>query len=476
VAPRALTKSLRPRRRSLAPDGAGWHLNDRLPTASIARVLVALGAALLFLSSAATIELFYTVVPSQLLIGAAMIIGAPFVWRGWVRLGDIRWWALGILVAYMIATIAGETAVLPGETRGGGYRAFVYLSDLVVGLAAVGLIAALWRRPAQIRILVMAFVVGAVAAAAYGLYQWPAQRYGWPFNDVNNTLDSSGVTRGASQGNALLGWERIRGTFVEPHFLAAYLASVLPLCIGLVYVVRGISRYLAFVGSILIAMAIVLTASIPGIAALAIGGFMGLAIYSVAKGRALLAQAMGGIMILVCALGILLFTSPGLIAPVTGREEGQIAYTMDFREDTWSRAIDLWARRPVTGYGPGQSSVQLAWENSIQESSGAPRVLGSPQGLWAASLIDGGVIAFGFWVAFLGAVVFYGSRFVLRHPDPLALSLFIATSTALVSSEISGARLDLRVWLLIGALLAVAGEAAQGDRSGSDEEPKASAG
>jgi O-antigen ligase len=452
-------------------------LNNRPTAASIVRALVALGAASLFLSSAATIDLFYTILPSQLLVGTAMVIGAPFVWRGWVRLGDIRWWALGILVAYVIATIAGDTAVVPGEARGGGYRAFVYLSDLVVGLAAVGLITALWRRPAQIRSLVTAFVVGAVAAAAYGLYQWPAQRYGWPFNDVNNTLDSSGVTRGASQGDALLGWERIRGTFVEPHFLAAYLASVLPLCIGLAYVVRGISRYLALVAAILIAVVIILTASVPGIAALAVGGVIGLAVHSVAKGRALLAQAMGAVVILVIVLGVLLFTSPQLIASITGREEAQIALTMDFRKDTWSRAIDVWARRPVTGYGPGQSAVQLAWENAIEDNTGVPRVLGSPQGLWAASLIDGGVIAFGFWFAFLGAVMFYGVRFVLRHPDPLALSLFIATSTALISSEISGARLDLRVWLFIGALLAAAAsKPAQGDEKRGDEKPNASAG
>jgi O-antigen ligase len=439
---------------------------------SVASAFVIAAAAVLFLSAAATIDFVYTVRPSHLLIGVALVVGAPFVLRGWMRLSDMRWWALGLVLAYVIATIAGETQVLAGEPRGGGHRDFVYLGDLIVGLIAVGLIAGLWTRASHMRAFVVAFVVGAAAAAAYGLYQWPAQHYGWPFDDVNNTLDSSGVTRGASQGNALLGWERIRGTFLEPHFLAAYLASVLPLCVGLAYVRRGIKRYLAFSAAAFVAAALVLTASVPGVVALAVGATTGFAIFAIARGHVQLARVLGGFVLIAFAFAILLLKSPELVAPLTGRGQAEIATSMQFRKDAWGRAINVWAHRPLIGYGPGQSSVRLAWETSIEESTGPPRVLGSSHGMWAASLVDGGVLAFGLWAAFLGAVLYAGGRLVFHAPNALALALFVSACTAVAASQISGDRLDLQVWLLIGALLAATGESAEADPDDPNEEAK----
>jgi O-antigen ligase len=464
-----LAQDVSDQRQKTGPPRAHWLIQ----AGSVVRALIIAAAAVLFLSAAGTIEVVYTVRPSYLLIGVALVIGAPFLWRGWLRLGDIRWWALGLLLAYVIATIAAETVVLAGEGRGGGYREFVYLADLIVGLVAVGLVAALWTRPADMQALAVAFVLGAAAAAAYGLYQWPAQHYGWPFDDVNNTLDSSGVTRGASQGNALLGWERIRGTFVEPHFLAGYLASVLPLCVGLAYAARGIGRYFAFGSAALLAAAIVLTASIPAVLALAVGAITGFAIFVIALGHVRLARALGGFVVIAFASALLLLTSPELAAPVTGRGEAEIAKSMEFRKDAWDRAINVWAQRPLTGYGPGQSSVRLAWETAIQESTGPPRVLGSSHGLWAASLVDGGVLAFGLWAAFLAAVLFAGARLVVKAPNAFTLALFVSTCTAVAASEVSGDRLDLRVWLLIGALLAATGELAE--RHGNEGGEKAEA-
>lgn len=437
---------------------------------SAARALVVLAVATLFLSAAATIDLVYTIRPSHLLIGLALAVGAPFLWEGWRRLRDIRWWALGLLLACVIATIGGETDVLAGEPRGGQYREFVYLADLIFGLVAVALIAALWTRPARMRALVVGFVVGAAAAAAYALYQWPAQHYGWPLHDVNNALDTSGVTRGAAQGNALLGWERVRGTFVEPHFLAAYLASILPLCIGLAYAARGIRRYLAVIAAGLILPAIALTASIPGVVALAVGAMAAFAIFPIARGWVRLARAAGAVLVVASAFLILLLTSPELAAPVTGRGEAEIASSMEFRTDTWRRAINVWARRPFAGYGPGQSSVRLAQETAVEESTGPPRVLGSSHGLWAASLVDGGVLAFGMWAAFLTAVLFAGARLLMRAPNFFTLALFASTCTAVAASQISGDRLDLRVWLLIGALLAATGEQTEADGHNGNEQ------
>jgi hypothetical protein len=151
----------------LGRDVSSAHERGRLARAnwfpraqSVARALVMAAAAVLFLSAAATVDFVYTVRLSYLLIGLALLVGARLVFRGWLRLGDIRWWALGLLLAYVIAAIAGKTAVLADEPRGGGHREFVYLADLIVGLVAVGLIAGLWRRAAQMQALVLRSTTG----------------------------------------------------------------------------------------------------------------------------------------------------------------------------------------------------------------------------------------------------------------------------------------------------------------------------
>lgn len=466
---------------------------DRLLTRAIGRWMVTVrplvgglviaAGALLFLSSAGTIEIVYTIRPSYGLLMLASLAGAPYVWLGWARApATVRGLALGLVASYILALLLAEEQVLVAQARGGAYRDLVYLADLGLGLAAVGLVLGLWPSLRQLRPLLIAMAAGAAVAALYGIYQWPAQQFDWPFDNVNNTLDSDGVSTGLAQGRGVLGWERVRGTFLEPHFLGSYLSALLPIAVATLAGRGRKRRALMAVAGLVVLGALVLASSLPSWLSLAVGVAIGVTLYATAKGLPVVAGSVGGTLVATVIVIPLVLASPGVLAPATGRAESEIATSIDFRAQAWDRALDTWAYRPIVGYGPGQSAVKLAGERdeSTQAPAGDPRVLGSAQGLWSASLIDAGVLGFGMWTLFLGAALAAGGRALLKSPEGLRLGLLVGTTVGLISSEIAGDRLDTRIWLLLGALLAAAcsdgsesnpGQRHQETESAADERP-----
>ena len=75
--------------------------------------------------------------------------------------------------------------------------------------------------------------------------------------------------------------------------------------------------------------------------------------------------------------------------------------------------------------------------------------------MWAASLIETGVIGFSIWCVFLGAIFITGAAAVVRKPEPFLFFTFAAAVVAVAGAEVAGDRLDLRTWMLLGLLLAV---------------------
>lgn len=427
----------------------------------VARVLALAAAAVLPLDAAGTIRVVYTLRPSFLLFGLALALGLPIALRGWASLAPwLRWAAAGLVTVQVLAIIFGAQAELVGNGRAGTHRDLLYLADLLLGLGVVGLLTGLFS-DGQSRPLVIAICGGGLLAAGYGLYQWIAQHYGLPLSDVNNTLDSNGVTAGGDQGIGLLGWERIRGTFLEPHFLGAYLASIVPVSVALAVTARRRLRRAAAVGTAGMLAALVLTSSAPALAALGVGFVVALAVVSVARGR-VLAAALAGAIVAIVAIGIpVVFEAPQVLASVTGRSAQDLELTAQFRQTAWTTSIDIWSRRPLLGYGPGQSSVQLARELGGPKST----VPISAQGLWAATLMDTGAIGFAFWVMLLGGLFFVAAGCAVRHASTAQILVLFAATTALLSGQVSGDRLGLSVWTLLGLLMAVSAVQARRDRA-----------
>lgn len=430
-------------------------------TARVGRLLVVAACALLFLSAAGTLEIVYTIRPSYALLALACGIAAPHVRQGWKRMpATLRAIALGLGLAYVAATLLGDQLTLPGQARGGSHREIAYLADLALGLAVIGLIAGLWLQGTVPRPVIFALVLGAVLAALYGLYQWIAQRYGWPFDDVNNTLDSNLVTNDNDQGPALFGWERIRGTFVEPHLLGSYLAANVPLFAAVIARTAGIIRAAATAGLVAVVLAMVLTASLPAWIIGSIGVLVALAIGASAHRMITASAVLGSLVALAIVMTAIGLTLPDKLAGATGRSPAELQSTAAFRQNAWDGAVDVWSRRPLLGYGPGQSSVQLAYE--FQARTGVPEesppVLVSAQGIWAASLMDAGMAGFVLWALLLGGALALGTRGVWRTPSIERVAVLAAALVAVGASAVATDRLDIRVWVLVGLLLAVAGE------------------
>jgi hypothetical protein len=426
--------------------------------------------ALLFLDAAGTIEFVYTVTVSQLLMAAGCITGAPFIIDGWRRMPRmLQTLACALLMIYVLGAITGGDAVLPSAERAGGYRDLVYVADLLLGLAAIGLIVGLWRTEPSLRRGVVALFLGAAMAAIYGVYQALARGFAWPLEDINNAVNPDLVSYGDTpQGTGLFGIERVRGTFGEPHFLGGYLAALVPVGLATASFRAGrVWRGLAFAAIAAVAAAMALTASVPAWATLIVCATIAVLLCVIARGLVLGAALAGSLVVTMLLLVGLFLASPQTLAFATGRSSTDLQLTTEFRTDAWNESLELWAVRPVTGYGPGQGAIRLA-RRSPQDPTRV--VLGSTQGLWAAALVDAGIVGFAAWAMLLGSVLWFMGRALFARQSPMVFALFTCAAVAVLGSQLTGDRLEFRVWAMLALALAVA-SAALSEEARSDESP-----
>lgn len=421
--------------------------------------LIMLAAALLPLSAAATVDVGFTLTPSYGLSAVAVVVGFPSVLRGALRVPrPVLLAALSVLGIYAAGAIIGSDVGLSSQVGRSHFRDVVYVVDIALGLAVVALLIDVVGRRENPFDVICWFCVGAAVAAAYAIYQWFAQHYGWPGANLNNTVNSDGITTGArDQGAGVFGWERVRGTFKEPLLLASHLAIALPMTFALRDRTTG-RRRLVWTGAAgLTLLALGLTGSTLAISCLLVAAMTLGCMWSVQRGRLRLSAVLG-----VAAAGALLaapavFVDPGVLSGVTGRSQTELRLTSDNRLDAWRDAAIQWSERPAIGFGPGQSAVRLAYRPDLGPDVQAPLTFGSAQGLWAASLVDTGLVGFFAWAVFF--VLLAGATLtVLRRGAPGLLFACGATGlTATLLGQLSADRLDLRTWFALGLLLATAG-------------------
>jgi hypothetical protein len=425
---------------------------------SMCRGLVLASAALLFLHDAGTVGVSYTLRISYALMALACVLGAPFILRGWRSAPpEVKLAASFLGLVYLVSGLIGINPVLPGQARGSSLRWVVYILDLGLGLASIGLLLGLFDDRPRIRQLMTALVLGAVIAALYGIYQWFAQHYGLPFSNLDNAPNSEGLTVGARfQGSGLLGWERVRGTFVEPSVFGSFLAAMLPLVAYLLVRSAGHRRY-AWTAVLVMVVALVLTDSSLAIASL-IGAtaLVGTAA-AIGSARPVLAGAAAGAAVFMTIALALLIADPAVLSSVTARSSSDLRITVHARTSAWSQATNVWSTHPVLGYGPGASSVKLAYRPGFRVAglASAPVVLGSAQGIWSASLVDAGVFGLLAWIVMFTAVFYSIISVAIKVASPLLWAAILAALVAVFTSQVGGDRLDLHVWVLIAFALVV---------------------
>jgi O-Antigen ligase len=436
----------------------------------ICRILVLASGALLFLHDAGTIGVSYTIRISYVLMGLACVIGVPVVLDGWrAAPGALKLAALFLVVVYIVSGLAGVNPVLSGQARASRARWLVYIVDLGLGLAAIGLIRGLFLTGRHLRQLILVLGWGVAVAAGYGIYQWFAQHYGWPLANLDNAPNSEGLTVGSRfQGLGILGWERVRSTWVEPFYFGTYLAALLPIAIQLTRMHEGYLRWLAATSAGAVVAALVLTDSSLAWASLAAGGLVIGALVFVTRGRPVLAGVVAAATALLVVVFALTLAKPNILSPVTERSNAQLGATVAVRTTAWREATAIWAARPVLGYGPGASSVKLAHGTEAVGGSASQLVLGSAQGIWAASLIDAGVLGLIAWAVFFGTVLHRSVGRAIRQNTGLVWWTALSATIAVAASQVGGDRVDLHVWVLIAVAL-VAGRRGVGDEATSSQ-------
>ena len=432
-----------------------------------------LSALLLPLSAAATVDLGFTMTLSYLLGIVAVVLGAPSVIRGALRLPSTLVAVAGlVLLVYASGVVIGSDLGLSDQIARSRFRDVVYLVDLCLGMALVALIVDIVARGRVAIMLAASLCAGATAVAGYAIYQWFALHYGWPAGSVNNALNSDGVTRGALyQGAGILGWERVRGTFKEPLFLASHLVIALPLTYAIARRSSGRRRTVWRVAAGTIATALMLTASSLAVGALFVATLAVCCVWAVRRGAIRRSAVLGATTALVLLLAPVVFVDPSVLSGATGRSKEDLRVTSANRISAWSGATTVWSQRPVLGFGPGQSSIRLSYRPDLGPGVDAPLALGSAQGLWAASLVDVGLLGFSVWLAFFGAAAAAVYRALAREPNDLLIACAISGCAAVVLGNMSADRLDIRTWFALGLALAAACLVSQRMAGDGDEDP-----
>ena len=127
----------------------------------------------------------------------------------------------------------------------------------------------------------------------------------------------------------------------------------------------------------------------------------------------------------------------------------------------------------MLGAGPGQSAVLLTQVGLAGSGVANTRVLISAQGIWAAALLDGGVVAFCFWMALFGSVLGVAGRALVQCPALGRAATFMAASVVVAQVMISGDRLFPRHWLLLGLALAASSQTSGDDRRNGHQQTSA---
>lgn len=418
---------------------------------SFARVLVLAAGVLLVLDSAGTLQLGFTLTLSYSCLAMACVVGHASVLRGW-RATPV--WlqsaAAGLIVVYVVATLAGDQQLLTSSTRGGSFRGAIYVVDLILGLSVLGLVRDLWQERSP-RPLIGAIVIGATITGAYAVYQWFALRNGWPLADINNAPDSNLLSDAESQGRGLFGGERVRGTFLEPNFLGAYLGSTFPLAVYMVVRARHrISRYMAGLGTLCMLIALVLTASAPAWGVLLLVLLTCTTVLAIARAWVLRAAVIGAATFLAWFAVVPVLASPEILSSLTTRPQSDVAITTGVRTRAWSTAVAVWSSAPVVGHGAGQSSIRIAQAVANTKS---PPTLMSAQSVAAAALVDAGLLGLMCWMLLWVGSIGSGIRSLLNRPTLRTWALAASGLAAILTTLTAADRVFPRQWLMIAAML-----------------------
>lgn len=308
----------------------------------------------------------------------------------------------------------------------------------VAGLLAL-VVATMVSTPRQVRLVVGAFVAGAVLSVLVGLIAQMLQ---------------PAATAGGSDG-------RFEGGAGDPNFLAAALVPAVVLVAALGSSVRSAHGRLALGAAIVVlALGFAATASRGGVVAAVVTGLAAIALYRGRRAQVAL-FVVGGL----CLAGASLAASPAAWERVTS-----IDSRGNGRADLWNVAWQMSADHPIAGVGLNSFRARapeyvrrpgtLHFVDLIAER---PRVV---HNTYLQLLAEAGIVGLALFVLVVGACLRAGwracGRFELAGEPALAelaRGVVLAAISILTAAVFLSDAADKRLWLLLGlgpALLGIA--------------------
>lgn len=362
-----------------------------------------------------------------LIVAALRKSGAPLLTREHPVLG---------VTAVVLVAWAAASAVWAGQPG----AALAEAAGLAFGVAVAFVVFAAARTLRDVRVIVWAYVAGAVASALVGFAQLSAG------GQVGDAIDA-----GADAN-------RLAGGVGDPNELAAFLLPALALAAFGLAAHRGLgARWLLIVALMVIVPALFLTQSRGGLLALAMMLVLGIALAGPVRAQVLaLALAVGAL-----GLGLYAVAAP----PETrGRLANIAAGGGTGRVDLWSIAKEVALDHPLAGVGSGNfrfveplySAESIALPN-VELIVDRPRVVHNTFLEILAELGVTGALLFGLLISGTLAVGVraWGSlrdRGDVTH-ELLTRALVVGTIGMLISFVFISGQAKEQLWIVLGLLL-----------------------
>ena len=271
-------------------------------------------------------------------------------------------------IAFLLVTLSAAastvTSISPRVSLLGAHESFAGLTTITAYAVLFFATRSLVVGQPDARVLLLAPVIAATVAGAYGVVQLVGlDPLAW-----RRTSEFGGVTR-------------LFATMGHPNFLAAYLVMVLPL--GLAFLHEAVLRRRWFVAAVL-GLSTALSLVAIG-ASVSRGAWLALAValIVIAVGYFGTGERRGVAAVTVATAG--LFLALGLVTVLMGRQDGVVAgvahraqhlFDADNRWHIWTAALRLFWRQPVFGAGLDAFQLAFAGERTVDywlvEWNGSP--------------------------------------------------------------------------------------------------------
>ncbi|HEV3002598.1 MAG TPA: O-antigen ligase family protein [Solirubrobacteraceae bacterium] len=347
------------------------------------------------------------------------------------------------LVIALVALVVWATcSIALAEDYG---RALAEASNLYVAALVFAIFATTLRTERDVRLVVAAFVFGAVLSVSIGLAATG-------LHPVDSAIETATHTEG-----------RLKGGSSDPNYLAAGIVPAIVLAAGLAATTRSaLWRWAIGVAVFLLAVGLAATQSRGGF--LALLAAMAAALVLVRRHRL---QILAGVALLAGLVALMLATTPGAWDRVTRMDGGG-----NGRSDLWTVAWRVGQEHPVTGVGISDFAVEAhRYVRRPGQLTEAAQIVDRPHvahNTYLQVLTELGLVGLALFAAlvisFL-AITYRAARDLAARGQPalasLGSALFVAQLAWLVALFFISAGGDQRLWVLLALGVVLRGIAAR---------------